>query len=60
MDITQFSRVAAEQHSYTAGVWQLFEDKIDNFLNIFNQEDLLRSYLLHILEFFIKNGYSRV
>lgn len=60
MDITQFSRVAAEQHSYTAGVWQLFEDKIDNFLNIFNQEDLLRSYLLHVLEFFIKNGYSRV
>jgi hypothetical protein len=37
-----------------------FEDKILNFLQLVQQEDLMRMYLLRMLEVIINNGYIRV
>lgn len=60
LKISQFSRTETHQHSHTSGVWEVFEQKICRFLQIFNQEDLFREYLLYSLEHLIGNGYSRV
>jgi hypothetical protein len=50
----------APEYSYSHRIWSKFEEKINGFIAIYQQEDLYKNYLRHTSEVYIKNGYYRL